>query len=285
MAEVLTMKEILDLTAGHFSRHDLDQPRLEAELLLGHILGLERIQLYVQFDRPLKENELEQMRQFIRRRAQGEPLAYILGEKEFMSLPFQVDSRVLIPRPETEHLVERALQIFGPTAEPTLIDLGTGSGAIAVSLAHYLPHSRIWALDVRPDILELARDNARRSGVQDRIRFILGDLLEPVLQEGPVDGILSNPPYIPTEELEKLSPEVRWQPRLALDGGRNGLHFYPLIINQADALLKEGGYLGLETGAGQDQAVSPLLEKKGFSEISIDEDYSGHKRCIWGRKS
>ncbi len=285
MAEVLTMKEILDLSAGHFNRHGLEHPRLEAELLLGHILGLERIQLYVQFDRPLEENELEQMREFIRRRARGEPLAYILGEKEFMSLPFHVDSRVLIPRPETEHLVERALQIFGPNEEPTLIDLGTGSGSIAVSLAHYLPHSRIWALDVRPDILELARDNARRNGVQDRIRFILGDLLEPVLKEGPVDGILSNPPYIPSGELEKLSPEVRWQPRLALDGGQDGLHFYPLIINQADALLKEGGYLGLETGTGQDQAVGPLLEKKGFREISIEKDYSGHKRCIWGRKS
>ncbi len=284
MAEHLTLKEILDLSAGHFAKHGLSSPRLEAELLMGHILGLERIQLYVQFDRPLEENELEQMRQFIRRRLQGEPLAYILGEKEFMSLPFYVDSRVLIPRPETEHLVEKALKLFEEKGEVTLVDLGAGSGSIAVSLAHYLPRSRVLALDINPESLELARENALRNGVEDRIRFILGDLLDPIKDEGPVHGILSNPPYIPGGELEGLSLEVKAQPRLALDGGSDGLRYYYRIAKEAFPLLKSGGYLGLEVGSGQDETVSKILREEGFEGVEIEQDYSGHKRCIWGRK-
>lgn len=284
MAEHHTLKEILDLSAGHFAKHGLSSPRLEAELLIGHTLGLERIQLYVQFDRPLEENELEQMRQFIRRRLQGEPLAYILGEKEFMSLPFYVDSRVLIPRPETEHLVEKALELFGDREEVTLVDLGAGSGAIAVSLAYYLPQSRILALDINPESLELARKNALRNGVEDRIRFILGDLLDPIKDEEPVHGILSNPPYIPSGELAGLSPEVKAQPRLALDGGSDGLSYYYRIAKEAFPLLKGGGYLGLEVGSGQDDKVSRILWERGFKGVEIEKDYSGHKRCIWARK-
>ncbi len=284
MAEPHTLKEILELSANHFAKHGLISPRLEAELLMGHILGLERIHLYVQFDRPLEEKELEEMRQLIRRRLQGEPLAYILGEKEFMSLPFYVDSRVLIPRPETEHLVEKALDLFSGDGEVTLVDLGAGSGAIAVSLAYYLPRSSVLALDINPEILEIARKNALRNGVEGRIRFILGDLLEPIREEGPVDGILSNPPYIPTAQLEEVSPEVKAQPRGALDGGSDGLRYYHRIAREAYPLLRQGGYLGLEVGAGQDEAVGSILQDQGFIDVNVEKDYSGHKRCVWGKK-
>jgi len=284
LAEKQTLKEILDLSAGHFARHGLSSPRLEAELLMGHILGLERIQLYVQFDRPLEEKELEQMRQFIRRRLQGEPLAYILGKKEFMSLPFAVDPRVLIPRPETEHLVEKAIEIFSGDGEVTLVDLGAGSGAIAVSLAYYLPKSHVLALDISPEALEMARENALRNGVEGQIRFILGDLFEPIKDEGPVDGILSNPPYIPSADLESLSLEVKNQPARALNGGPDGLDYYRRIALEAFPLLVSGGYLGLEVGAGQDGEVTKILRENGYKEINVEQDYSGHKRCIWARK-
>ena len=253
-------------------------------MLLGYLLDRNRIQLYVDFDRPLTEKELERMRTFIRRRAQGEPLAYILGEKEFMSLPFRVDKRVLIPRPETEHLVERALELFKGVEKPLLVDVGTGSGAIAVSLAHYLPDCSVFALECRPEILELARENAETNGVRERIRFILGDLLEPLEEtKEKADGVLANPPYIPRRELSGLSAEVRAQPELALDGGPDGLEFYEPIAKQAREVLKEKGYLGLEVGAGQAEEVKEILDKEGYTGIFAEEDYSGHKRCIWAR--
>ena len=285
LAKKPTVKEILLLADGFLARCKIGQSRLEAEVLLAAVLATKRIELYINFDRPLSANELENMRIALRRRSRGEPLAYILGEKEFMSLPFSVDSSVLIPRPETEHLVEKALGLIKDRGFKRLVDVGTGSGAIAVSLAFYAPSLQVLAIDLAEEALEVAKQNAHRHGVLGRIEFLKGNLLESLQNDkGNYDLVLANPPYIPSQEIANLALEVRQEPRLALDGGPDGLACYQPLTRDAYSILKNEGYLGLEIGYDQGQAVSKILQAEGFSDITIVQDYGGLDRCVWGKK-
>ncbi len=285
MSKVLTIKDILKLATGYLAQCGIDQPRLEAEVFLANLLSVTRIDLYVNFDRPMVEEELAAMREYLRRRSRGEPLEYIVGVKEFMSLAFFVDNSVLIPRPETEHLVERALQIMAANDFKEAVDVGTGSGAIAVSLAYYRSVARVTAIDIDPGALRVAERNARHHGVEGRLVFLEGDMLKPLVGPGQrFDIVLANPPYIPSDLIGELSPEVKNQPRLALDGGPYGLSFYKPLIEDAAVILSGGGYLGMEVGWGQADAVASILTSNDFTDIEIINDYSGIGRCVWGKK-
>jgi release factor glutamine methyltransferase len=264
--------------------HSVEHARLNAEQLLCRTLGLSRIQLYLQFARPLSSGERRSFRTFLKRRAAREPLQYILGDTEFMSLTFSVSPAVLIPRPETEILVERALEEIREMQHPRILDLGTGSGNIAVSLAHYLPGALVVGVDVSPGALEVARENARTNGVEDRVRFQKADILQEdlcrMLPEA-WDLVVSNPPYVTGDEWEGLAPEIRsHEPREALCDGGDGLAFYRKIAEFAGCLIKSGGRLLLEVGDGQAGTVIDILKKKQFAHIRSFPDLNGIERVV-----
>ena len=280
MTERWTVLKMLQWTADYFSGKGIESARLEAELLLAATLGLDRIGLYVNFERPLDADELAAFRERVRRRAQREPLQYILGETEFWSLAFNVDSAVLVPRADTEVLVEEALARIEDAAR--VLDVGTGSGAIAIALAHEKPEIQVTALDCSEPALEVARGNALRNGVADRITFLTGDLA--ALPTGPFEMVVSNPPYIPSQDWAGLMPEVRdYEPRLALDGGSDGLAAYRQLAAQAGSLLAPGGWLLVEVGIGQAGEVSALFEAVGLVEVGQRDDYSGIARVVMGK--
>lgn len=265
------------LTAG------VNEPRLDAELLLSRHLGLTRAALLAQPDRLLSSAEAETLAALLARRATREPLPYILGVREFFGLCFAVDPRVLIPRPETELLVERALwlashmSLSGPLR---IADVGTGSGCIAVALAVHLSHALIYATDVSAEALAVAQRNAAMQGVASRIRFLWGDLLSPVPQS--VHLIVANLPYIPAQEWETLPPEVgRFEPRSALDGGSDGLDLVRRLLTQAPSYLLSGGALLLEVGAGQGETVTRRA-RAAFPQAKVEliPDLAGHARVV-----
>jgi release factor glutamine methyltransferase len=275
-----TVQLVIKWTAEHFQKKGLDNPRLEAEVLLAHLLGIDRMGLYLNYDRPLKEEERQAYREMIQRRQAGEPLAYIVGSKEFWSLRLAVSPECLIPRPETEHLVEEAVRI-GRGLEPPLrvLEIGHGCGAVAIALAKELDDAEIVATDISAGACSLAQENAAAQGVEGRIRFFLGDLF-PIGAE-PFDLICSNPPYIPTAEVLQLAPEIRdYEPLTALDGGEDGLSFFRRIAQAASAFLKAGGWLLLEMGQGQAPQVAAILQGQGFQQIDLIPDYAGVKRVI-----
>lgn len=284
LAEPLKINDILQLTAAHFNKHCIPNPRLEAELLLAFILKCSRIDLYVNYDQPLTEEELTGMRSLIRRRQLNEPLAYIVGEKEFMSLPFVVDKRVLIPRSETEHLIETLLELL-PNQKMIGIDVCTGSGAIAISLAYYRPQWQLWALDNCEKALEVAAVNVKKHQMQKRVNLLKGDLMQPLLsQKSQFDFVCANPPYIKASELKKLDPEVKQQPAIALNGGSEGLDYYPLLLEQSQVLLKKGGIVGLEVGQCQGEQVVKMMQNNNFHKPLMIKDLAGIDRCIFARK-
>ncbi|MDN5347020.1 MAG: release factor glutamine methyltransferase [Clostridia bacterium] len=269
----------------------VELPRLEAEVLLAWATGLQREKLYAYPEKEISPLAWEQARAAARRRAEGYPLQYLTGKQEFMSLEFKVTPDVLIPRRETEVLVEAVLERVPPGRAWYACDVGTGCGAIAVSLGFYLSRSRIFAVDRSRAALDIARENARRLGVDERITFALGDLLLPFLAgdlampPGGLDAVVSNPPYIPVPELENLPPEVRHEPREALDGGADGLAVYRRLIPQAALVLKPGGLLALEMGSHQGQAVGELVRASGaFKDPEILPDYAGRDRCLLAYK-
>jgi release factor glutamine methyltransferase len=286
--EQWTVLKVIQWTAGHFQKKELENPRLEAEVLLAHLLGIDRIGLYLNYDRPLTEEERQVYREMIQRRMGGEPLAYIVGSKEFWSLRFEVSGECLIPRPETEHLVEETLRIArGLPTPPHVLEIGFGCGAIAVALAKELAGAEIVATDISIGALALAQANAARHQVEGAVRFILGDLFpsgEPT--GGPKRGetfdvICSNPPYIPTAEILHLAPEVRdYEPLTALDGGTDGLHFFRQIAEGAPRFLMQQGWLLMEIGKGQDATVTGILQEQGFAQIGLTTDYAGVTRVI-----
>ncbi len=280
MAERWTALKILQWTAEYFKDKGIESSRLEAELLLSATLGLDRIGLYVNFERPLDADELAAFRERVRRRAQREPLQYILGETEFWSLMFNVDPAVLVPRADTEVLVEEALARVAGAAR--VLDVGTGSGAIAIALAHDKPEIQVTALDCSESALEVARGNARRNGVADRVMCLAGDL--EALPAGPFEMIVSNPPYIPTKDWQGLMPEVRdHEPRLALDGGGDGLDAYRQLARQACRILVPGGWLLVEVGIDQAKEVSTLFKAAGLKEIGQRDDYAGIPRVVMAK--
>lgn len=279
MAQTWTVLKILQWTADYFHEKGIESPRRDAELLLGASLGLDRVGLYLHFDRPLEESELSAYRALIVRRAKREPLQYILGETEFWSLPFSVSPAVLIPRPDTEVLVEEALRLAGGLR---VLDVGTGSGAIAVALAHELAGAQVVALDISMEALAVADSNARRNAVDDRIMFLQGDLAH--LPEGPFDLIVSNPPYIPIADVEELMPEVRdFEPRQALVGGIDGLNPYRALATQASFCLVPGGWLLVEVGVDQASDVQQLFFNAGLKDVFCRDDYGGVPRVVGAR--
>lgn len=273
----MTVLEVLQSTTAYFKKRNIESARLNAEHLLAHALGLKRIQLYLEFERPLAEAELAPLRDLVRRRGQGEPLQHLLGTVEFCGRVFASDKRALIPRPETEELVE-LLQKEIANPNPRILDVGTGSGVIALSLAAALPDATVHACDISPDALALARENAVRLAVADRVQFIESDLLLYVTQV--YDLIIANLPYVPETDRGTLSREVLHDPATALYGGANGEEIIRRLIVDAPAHLASGGMLALEIGIGQAEALSEFLAERNYHHISARHDYGGVTRFL-----
>jgi release factor glutamine methyltransferase len=273
-----TSLELVRWTGGYFARHGVASPRLDAELLLAHALGVRRLDLYLRFEEPIPEAARAGFRELVRRRAQERvPVAYLTGRREFWSLCFEVSPAVLIPRPETEVLV-RAVVDQKPAR---VADVGTGCGAIAAAVATALPGCEVVALDASTDALEVARTNLERLGLSARVRVVDGD--GPSALPGDFDVIASNPPYVPTAEIDALAPEVRHEPRLALDGGADGLDVISAFVRAAPARLRPGGVVALEVGLGQAPAVERLLREAGAIATEIRKDLAGVERVALGR--
>lgn len=271
--------KILNWTKGYLAEKGVENARLEAEWLLCKVLSLDRVGLYMNFDKPLQENELASYRSMVSRRAQREPLQYILGSQEFMGLEFTVTPAVLIPRHDTEVLVTEALKRV--CAPARILDIGLGSGCIAVTLAVRLPGADVSGVDNSAEALAIARENAERHGVN--VRCIPGSLFAPLHGER-FDMIVSNPPYIPTEDLAALQPEVRaFEPGTALDGGIDGLDFYRRIIPAAAGYLQPGGWLLVEIGIGQAAAVTALFSEQGYTGLFTAKDPGEIERVVGGR--
>ena len=265
----------------------VESPRLDAECLLASLLGRDRLHLYAAAEERMPPPVFEVYRALLGRRQAREPLAYLTRTKEFWSLSFAVTPAVLIPRPETETLVETAVARLGELQAPVIADIGTGSGAIAVAVAKALPDSRLYATEISSRALDVARENAARHGVLERITFVHGDLVEPLLCLGLAhhcDLMVSNPPYVATRELAGLPAEVRYEPLEALDGGSDGLDVHRRLINGASTLLRPGGWLALEMAPGQGPSLSRLLQEQGaFGDIEVTPDLSGRERVIVAR--
>lgn len=286
--EVWTVQRLLTWTVDFFRQHDIEQPRLDAEVLLASALNKDRIYLYVHFDQPLESDELTRFRSYVRARAAHVPLAYVLGRREFMGLHFCVTRDTLIPRPDTELLVQCAIdflrvRMLTCAEELYIADLGTGTGAIALSLLHHMNGTRADAVDLSPSAADVAHENAVHLGLADRISVYTGDLTAPLVGKR-YDMIVSNPPYIPSADIESLMPEVRlYEPLLALDGGADGLSFYRRIMAEAPAFLKEGGALAVEVGAGEAADVAALARTHPrIVRTEIHKDLAGIERVVMG---
>jgi release factor glutamine methyltransferase len=323
--------DVVRWTTSRFEERGLPTPRLDAEILVGHALAVARVQLYVQFDRPLTPEELAAIRELVKRRQAGESVAYVIGKKEFWGLDFDVDARVLVPRPDTETLVDEALARVGraarvrpakqPTADraadaadadanavlgdassageagatdvsldapetpdapakpaPRIADIGTGSGAIAVTLAKERPDALVYATDVSPAALDVARANAARHGVA--LTFLEGSLEAPLIPHAPFDLVTANLPYIPSADIAGLAPEVRAEPRGALDGGADGLDLVRRLVAAAPALLAPGGALVLEIGVGQAAETARLCAAAGLVDVRVRRDLGEIERVV-----
>ena len=284
-SQVWTIGKLLNWTTRYLRDHGAESSRLDAEVLLAKSLNCERIALYTRFDEPASEAVRAEFRELVQKRANGTPVAYLVGHKEFFSLEFEVSPAVLIPRPDSEFVVLEFLRVARTLGTVAAIDIGTGSGNLAVACAQQVPEAHFNAIDSSFDALEVARRNARRHGVADRIEFMEGHLFEPLASELRADCIVSNPPYIPTREIEALAVGVSdHEPKLALDGGPTGLEVVQQLIRQARQHLKPTGYLILEIGAAQELEVCKLVETSGEYEVlPTIRDYSGHPRVISAR--
>ncbi len=281
--ETWTIIKTLQWTNTSFQSHEIDQPRTDAEVLLAHALHTKRIELYTNHDKPLRDQELKTFKSLIQRRILREPVAYIIGKKEFWSLDLMVNPDVLIPRPETECLVEAVLNVIPKGADCNILDLGTGSGAIILALAHERPGHRFYAVDRSEAALTVARKNAQRHGLEKAITFLQGDWFDGVrnLQKR-FNIIVSNPPYIPTHQIKGLSPEIaQYEPRYALDGGKNGLDAVRFIIRTAPDYLVSEGKIFLEIGYDQRSEIADLTKKLGrYKDFVCQKDYGKNDRVV-----
>ncbi|OIQ12204.1 peptide chain release factor N(5)-glutamine methyltransferase [Neomoorella thermoacetica] len=276
----MTLRQALGEAVRRLAAGGVERPRLEAEVLLGWACSLTRPRLLARLEEELAPAAAGRFWQAIDRRAAGYPLQYLTGHQEFMSLDFKVTPAVLIPRQDTEVVVEAVLERLDPCESYTIADCGTGSGAIALSLAHYLPRARVYATDISPAALTVARENARKLGLAARVTLLQGDFLAP-LRGLKLDALVANPPYIPTAALPGLPADVRSEPRLALDGGPDGLDAYRLLLPGAAGLLRPGGLLALEIGSDQGQAVKDLARAVGaYRNEQVLPDYAGRDRCF-----
>lgn len=285
-----TLLATLTWTATYFSKHKIATPRLDAEVLLAHLLDMDRVQLYVNFERVLTATELAAYKKLIQRRTGGEPVAYITGTREFYSLSFKVGPGVMVPRPETEILVEavvsRQLTVDSGGSQVRILDIGAGSGNIAISLAKKNPRYFITAIDKSMAALDIAKENVAYHGVQDQIELLESDFLSTDYRPSTVDYdiVVSNPPYIPTSVILTLAPEVRdHEPRAALAGGEDGLDFYRRMGDIVPSLLKPGGLLAVEIGEEQAGAVTHIFANVGLQDIAVIKDYAGQDRVVTAR--
>lgn len=279
-----TVRRVLGWTAPHFEKLGVDAPRLTAELLLAHVLDTSRVRLYADLDRPLEKGELGALRALIARRAAGEPTQYLTGRREFYGHTFRVDPRVLIPRPETELLVEAVLRALPAEGPVRVLELGAGSGCIAVSIALGKRRAQVVATELSAEALVVALGNAEGLGVVDRVEIRPGDLFQPLRAGEQFEVVVSNPPYVPRAELPGLSAEVRREPALALDGGEDGLDVIRRIVAGAPSWLAPGGLLALEIGDGQGERVRSLLEGAGYGSVRIERDLARHDRLAFGTR-
>ena len=276
----MTVLEVLQSTTAYFKKREIENPRLNAEHLLAHVLGRKRIELYLEFERSLTEAELAPLRELVRRRGQGEPLQHLLGTVEFCGRVFLCDKRALVPRPETEELVE-LLKSRIENRESRIVDVGTGSGIIALSLATQFPEAKVIATDISEEALTLARENAARIGFEDRVVFAKSDLLAQI--EGAFDLIVANLPYIAAGDRSTLSREVSHDPEVALFAGERGTEMICKLIDAARAQLRPGGLLALEIGIGQADDLVALMGEKNYHDIDAIRDYGGVTRFLFGR--
>lgn len=282
---IWTIKKLLLWTTHYFQEHHLDSPRLDAELLLAHVLHKQRIYLYTDFDLIVEPSELSLYREYIKKRVSGVSTAAIIGEKEFMGLTFKVNEDVLIPRPDTETWLEKVIQYHRNEQGLTVADLGTGSGAILLSFLYYCKEDTGVGVDISEKALAVAEENGKNLKMDDRVTWRRGDYLT-ALEEGELfDGILTNPPYIPTGDIRGLAEEVRHEPMNALDGGADGLTFYRKLAEGAAEHLKDGGFLAAEFGIHQAADVVNLLKETGkFDFFEVITDYGGIERAVYCRK-
>lgn len=282
---IWTIKKLLLWTTHYFQEHHLDSPRLDAELLLAHVLHKQRIYLYTDFDLIVEPSELSLYREYIKKRVSGVSTAAIIGEKEFMGLTFKVNEDVLIPRPDTETWLEKVIQYHRNEQGLTVADLGTGSGAILLSFLYYCKEDTGVGVDISEKALAVAEENGKNLKMDDRVTWRRGDYLT-ALEEGELfDGILTNPPYIPTGDIRGLAEEVRHEPMNALDGGADGLTFYRKLAEGVAEHLKDGGFLAAEFGIHQVADVVNLLKETGkFDSFEVITDYGGIERAVYCRK-
>ena len=286
-----TVLEIINLTTNYLNEKQIENARLNAELLIGHVLNLKRVQLYLNFEKPLRTDELDLIRQYLKRRGDHEPLQYILGEAEFYSLRFKLNKYTLIPRPETELLVELVVrqckEYFKNKSSIKILDIGTGSGNIAIALAKELESSLITAIDVQTEALKIANENAEYHEVTNRIDFVEQNILFSDLNMSNIyDVIVSNPPYISTKEFEELPEDVKlFEPAIALNGGDDGLIFYKRFTDFAKTLIQDNGFVALEIGARQADDVLNLFKNEAhFSSVEIMKDLNQLPRILFATK-
>lgn len=277
-----TVLRLLTWTTDFLKRRGSESPRLDAEVLLAHVLGWERVQLYTHFEDEVGERARGEFRDLVRRRAEGAPVAYLVGRKEFYSLPLKVSPAVLIPRPDSEFVVVEFLAVTKELKSPRAVDVGTGSGNLALACARQHKSARFIATDISSEALAVAEENARRHGLTDRVEFRQGNLLDPVADEEPFDAIVSNPPYIPTDVIPTLEPGVRdFEPHRALDGGEDGLRVAAPLIAGAVPLLKPGGHLILEIGSDQEAPVRALIAAQPELKLAPTvRDHANYPRVI-----
>jgi release factor glutamine methyltransferase len=284
VSEAWTTLKVLDWTAGRFERAGVASSRLDAQVLLAHVLGCPRVALYTDFDKPLADEELTRYRGLIQRRLAGEPVAYLTGHQEFWSLNFKVDARVLIPRADTETLVQLALELGDAStdkdADLSIVEIATGSGAVAVSIAHERKAWKVTATDISEEALTLARGNAERNLEVDRIDFRRGDLLAP-LGEETFSLLVANLPYISASDMKTLPIDVQHEPKTALFGGETGLELISKLIEGVSKNLRKGAWVALEHGFDQGEAVRDLAKAAGFAKVQTRSDLADRARVTY----
>ena len=283
---MITVLESINLSTQYLNEKGIESPRTNAELLLANILVCKRLELYLSFDRPLSEVELQKYREHIKRRGSFEPLQYITGKVEFFGLELKVNPSVLIPRPETELLVENILNQFPKEKKLIILDIGCGSGNIAIALAVHLPEAKIVSTDVSADALKVAEENSERHNVSRRIKFVKHNILKNDLNNFPMfDVVVSNPPYVSKESFSSLQKEIKdFEPAVAVTDNGDGYTFYRTISDKALAKLKEDGKLYFEVAQGQSEEVVEIMAKNNFNNIGVIKDYQNIERVIFGEK-
>jgi len=281
---MITVLEVIKLSTEYLQKKGVESPRANAEILLAEILKCKRLELYLAFDKPLAENEVQIYREAIRKRGLRIPLQYIVGNVEFYGLKLIVNENVLIPRPETELLVEKIINESDKSANLKILDIGSGSGNISLSLSKNLPNSKVVAIDISENALAVAKQNAELNAFQDKVEFRNFDIIKDDLNSlGKYDLIVSNPPYVSENDYESLEPELKnHEPKIALTDNSNGISFYKHILAVSDQLLNKPGKIYFELGIDQSAQVQKYFEQNNFTNIKITKDYSGIERIICG---